>query len=196
MLRGMFPEGKFSLEKPAFDIETESGPCLPDLFIRARLGEDELTFDVEVMAFGRRGYLRRSEVTQPRTETLGTLCVMHANGPDPKSGSTARGKKRDEDDRAGVSQKVERLTEVRAEGPYLRLERPGERRLATPFCSALELHPIGNCLSSCEGVNQEGRQTPGVAENRGAAHTRLWPEPPFPGFDRADTAASTNERMQ
>ena len=91
MLRGRFPEGKFTLEKPPFDIETESGPCLPDFPIRSRLGDDEVTFDVEVMGYECRGYLRGREVTHTRMETPGTLCMMRASGFDPESGLTARG---------------------------------------------------------------------------------------------------------
>ena len=46
-----FPDGEFEIEKPLFDIDTELGPCLPDFIVRARRGDDEMTFVVEVMGF-------------------------------------------------------------------------------------------------------------------------------------------------
>ena len=74
-----FPDGEFEIEKPLFDIDTELGPCLPDFIVRARRGDDEMTFVVEVMGFERPDYLRGKEVTHPRMETLGPLCTMHAS---------------------------------------------------------------------------------------------------------------------
>ena len=79
VLRREFPDAEFELEKPVFDIETPHGPCLPDFLIRARRGEDVLTFVIEVMGFERPEYLRGKEATHPRMETLGTLCMMQGS---------------------------------------------------------------------------------------------------------------------
>ena len=78
VLPGAFPGGEFEIEKPLFDIDTELGPCLLDFLIRARRGDDEMTFVVEVMGFERPDYLRGKEVTHPRMETLGPLCTHDA----------------------------------------------------------------------------------------------------------------------
>ena len=70
---------EFELEKPLFDIDTPDGPCLPDFLIRARRGEDALTFVIEVMGFQRPDYLRRKEETHALMESLGTMCEMQGN---------------------------------------------------------------------------------------------------------------------
>ena len=75
-LRRMFPDAEFELEKPLFDIDTPDGPCLPDFLIRARRGDDELTFVIEVMGFERPDYLQGKEDTHARMEWLGTMCTM------------------------------------------------------------------------------------------------------------------------
>ncbi len=92
VLPGAFPGGEFEVEKPLFDIDTELGPCLPDFLIRARRGDDEMTFVVEVMEFERPDYLRGKELTHPRMETLGPLCTMQASAFDrPGDGVKAEG---------------------------------------------------------------------------------------------------------
>ena len=94
VLSEAFPDARFGLEKPVFEIDTPDGPCLPDFLIRARRGEDELTFVVEVMGFERPEYLRGKEVTHPRMETLGTLCTMQAREFDrPSGGVKAEGRR-------------------------------------------------------------------------------------------------------
>ena len=74
-----FPDTEFELERPLFDIDTPDGPCLPDFLIRARRGEDALTFPIEVMGFERPDYLKGKEITHPRMEWLGTMCEMQGN---------------------------------------------------------------------------------------------------------------------
>ena len=74
-----FPDTEFELERPLFDIDTPDGPCLPDFLIRARRGEDALTFVIEVMGFERPDYLKGKKITHPRMEWLGTKCEMQGN---------------------------------------------------------------------------------------------------------------------
>ena len=103
VLRGAFPDGEFEIEKPLFDIGTELGPCLPDFLVRARRGDDEMTFVVEVMGFERADYLRGKEVTHPRMETLGPLCTMQASAfGRPGEGVGAEGRKVTETIRAAL----------------------------------------------------------------------------------------------
>ena len=78
ILSATFPDTGFELEKPLFEIETPDGPCLPDFLIRARRGDDEAVFVIEVMGFERSEYLQGNEITHPRIATLGTLCTMQA----------------------------------------------------------------------------------------------------------------------
>ena len=75
-LSGTFRDAAFELEKPVFEIETPEGPCLPDFLFRARRGDDEVVFVIELMGFDRPEYLQGKEVTHPRMETLGPLWLM------------------------------------------------------------------------------------------------------------------------
>ena len=89
-----FPDVGFELEKPLFDIDTPDGPCLPDFLIRARRGDDALTFVIEVMGFERLDYLKGKEITHPRMERLGTMCEMRGNEFGPSiDGATNEGRK-------------------------------------------------------------------------------------------------------
>lgn len=89
-----FPDAEFELEKPLFDIDTPEGPCIPDFMIRARRGDDELTFVIEVMGFERPDYLKGKEITHPRMERLGTMCEMRGDKFGPSiGGATNEGRK-------------------------------------------------------------------------------------------------------
>ena len=82
------------MEKPLFDIDTPDGPCLPDFLIRARRGDDVLTFVIEVMGFERPDYLKGKEITHPRMERLGTMCEMRGDRFGPSiGGATNEGRK-------------------------------------------------------------------------------------------------------
>lgn len=82
-LQTKFPDATFELEKPVFETDTPSGPCLPDFIITAS-GDDEQKFIIEVMGFERAGYWRGKEITHPRMKILGTLLTMQAKNFDKK----------------------------------------------------------------------------------------------------------------
>ena len=77
-LQSSFPDARFGLEKPVFDTETPNGPCIPDFVIAARRREDVVRFVIEVMGFERLEYQKGKQVTHPRMESLGHLCLMDA----------------------------------------------------------------------------------------------------------------------
>ena len=86
-----FPDAKFTMEKPVFEMNTEQGPCLPDFFIRARRNGAERTWVVEVMGFDRPDYLAGKEVTHERMEELGPVLLM--DGKRFEAGLTDEGRK-------------------------------------------------------------------------------------------------------
>ena len=71
-----FPDIEFTMVKPVFEIDTEQGPCLPDLLIHARRKGEVRTWVVEVMGFERPDYLAGKEVTHERMQELGPVILM------------------------------------------------------------------------------------------------------------------------
>ena len=67
---------EFTMEKSAFEISRELGPCLPDFLIKAKRKGKERTWVVEVMGFERSDYLAGKEVTHERMEELGPVILM------------------------------------------------------------------------------------------------------------------------
>ena len=76
VLQRKFPGAGFVLEKPAFEIETPDGPCLPDFIVRARRGSEELACIIEVTGVDRPSYLAGKEITHPRMRHLGPVLLM------------------------------------------------------------------------------------------------------------------------
>ena len=93
VLKRWFADTAFVLEKPVFETPTALGPCLPDFLLRARRGEREAVFVIEVMGFERPSYLQGKEVTHPRMAELGTLLTMHAGAFAESGGVIAEGRR-------------------------------------------------------------------------------------------------------
>ena len=77
-LQRNFPDARFALEKPVFELDTPDGACIPDFIVSARRGADIVQFVIEVMGFERPAYLKGKQVTHPRMARLGHLCLMDA----------------------------------------------------------------------------------------------------------------------
>ena len=76
MLDRKFPDAKFEMEKPVFEMDTEQGPCLPGFLIKARRKGEVRTWVIEVMGFDRPDYLAGKEVTHERMQELGPVILM------------------------------------------------------------------------------------------------------------------------
>ena len=97
-----FPDTEFTMERPAFEIDTKQGPCLPDFLIHARRNGEVRTWVVEVMGFDRPDYLAGKEVTHERMEELGPVILM--DGRKFERGLTDEGRKATERIRADVEE--------------------------------------------------------------------------------------------
>ena len=73
-----FPDARFALEKPVFELSTPDGPCIPDFVVTAERGGDIVRFIIEVMGFDRPDYLKGKEETHERMAGLGILLTMDA----------------------------------------------------------------------------------------------------------------------